>query len=48
MSNNDIDRVFTELKTLFQKKGYLLFEDLERNTDGLPDKPPVNNRGGKL
>lgn len=27
MSNNDIDRVFIELKALSQKKGYLLFDD---------------------
>ena len=35
MSNNDIDRAFIELKALSQKKGYLLFDDLERGTDGL-------------
>lgn len=35
MSNNDIDRAFIELKALSQKKGYLLFDDLERDTDGL-------------
>lgn len=35
MSNNDIDRAFSELKTLSLKKGYLLFDDLERGTDGL-------------
>ncbi len=35
MSNNDIDRTFIELKALSQKKGYLLFDDLERGTDGL-------------
>ena len=28
MSNNDIGRAFTELKALFQKKGYLLFDDV--------------------
>ena len=35
MSNNDIDRAFIELKALSQKKGYLLFDDVERGTDGL-------------
>lgn len=35
MSNNDIDRAFAELKALSQEKGYLLFDDLERGTDGL-------------
>ena len=35
MSNNDIDRAFIELKALSQKKGYLLFDDLEKGTDGL-------------
>ena len=35
MSNNDIDRAFIKLKALSQKKGYLLFDDLERGTDGL-------------
>lgn len=35
MSNNDIDRVFIELKALSQKKGYLLFDDLERGTESL-------------
>lgn len=35
MSNNDIDRVFEELKALSQKKGYLLFDDLERGTESL-------------
>ena len=35
MSHNDIDRAFIELKALSQKKGYLLFDDLERGTDGL-------------
>lgn len=35
MSNNDIDRVFEELKALSQKKGYLLFDDLERDTESL-------------
>ena len=35
MSNIDIDRAFIELKALSQKKGYLLFDDLERGTDGL-------------
>lgn len=35
MSNNDIGRAFIELKALSQKKGYLLFDDLERGTDGL-------------
>lgn len=35
MSKNDIDRVFTELKTLSQKKGYLLFDGLERDTESL-------------
>ena len=35
MSNNNIDRAFIELKALSQKKGYLLFDDLERGTDGL-------------
>lgn len=38
MSNNDIDRAFIELKALSQKKGYLLFDDLERGTDGLSFK----------
>lgn len=28
MSNNDIDRAFTELKALSQKTGYLLFDDV--------------------
>ena len=28
MSNNDIDRAFIKLKALSQKKGYLLFDDL--------------------
>ena len=35
MSNSDIDRAFMDLKALSQKKGYLLFDDLERGTDGL-------------
>lgn len=35
MSNNDMDRVFIELKALSQKKGYLLFDDLEKGSDGL-------------
>lgn len=35
MSNNDIDRVFEKLKALSQQKGYLLFDDLEKGTDGL-------------
>ena len=35
MINNDINRAFAELKTLSQKKGYLLFDDLERGIDGL-------------
>lgn len=34
MSNNDMDRVFVELKALFQKKGYLFFDDLEKGIDG--------------
>ena len=36
MSNNDIDRVFEKLEDLSQQKGYLLFDDLEKGTDGLP------------
>ncbi len=35
MSNNDINRAFIELMALSQEKGYLLFDDLERSTDGL-------------
>ena len=35
MSNSDIDRAFMDLKALSQKKGYLLFDDLERGADGL-------------
>ena len=35
MSNNDIDRAFIELKALSQKKGYLLFDDLERGAESL-------------
>lgn len=35
MRKNDIDRTFTELRALSQKKGYLLFDDLERGADGL-------------
>lgn len=35
MSYSDIDRAFMDLKALSQKKGYLLFDDLERGTDGL-------------
>lgn len=35
MSNNDIDRVFEKLKALSHQKGYLLFDDLEKGTDGL-------------
>lgn len=36
MSNSNIDRAFVELKALSQRKGYLLFDDLEKGTDGLP------------
>ena len=35
MSNTNIDRIFTELRDLSQKKGYLLFDDLEKGTEGL-------------
>lgn len=35
MSNNEIDIAFMALKTLSQNKGYLLFDDLERGTEGL-------------
>ena len=35
MCNNNIDRAFAELKVLSQKKGYLLFDDLEKGTDDL-------------
>ena len=35
MSNSDIDRAFMNLKALSQKKGYLLFDDLERGTESL-------------
>lgn len=35
MSNNDRDRVLMELKALSQKKGYLLFDDLEKGTESL-------------
>lgn len=35
MSNNDINRAFIELKALSQKKGYLLFVDLEKGAESL-------------
>lgn len=35
MRKNDINRTFTELRALSQKKGYLLFDGLERGADGL-------------
>ena len=35
MRKNDIDRTFTDLRALSQKKGCLLFDDLERGADGL-------------
>ena len=35
MSNDDLDRAYMELKALSQKKGYLLFDDLERGTESL-------------
>lgn len=35
MSYNEIDIAFMALKTMSQKRGYLLFDDLERGTEGL-------------
>ena len=35
MNNNDIDRVFAELTVLSQKKGYLVFDDIEKGTEDL-------------
>lgn len=35
MSNNNIDKTFTELRSLSKKKGYLLFDDLTKGTESL-------------